>query len=137
MVACAIAGIHPSGRRTTCRDHQPLPGRSAARSRCAAQQRAVSKDRRGSGLAFGVGAYVWWGLCPGFFLLLLPATAPEILAHRFVWSAAFLLVILAVARKLGDLRRLSARTYLQLLAASVLIAINWGTYIWAATHGHV
>ncbi len=97
----------------------------------------MSQEQRRSGLLFGVGAYVWWGLCTGFFLLLLPATAPEILAHRFVWSAIFLLVILAAARKLGDLRRLSARTYLQLLAAAAFIAINWGTYIWAVTHGHV
>ncbi|MDT5015332.1 MAG: chloramphenicol-sensitive protein RarD, partial [Mycobacterium sp.] len=95
------------------------------------------KDTRRSGLLFGAGAYVWWGLCPGFFLLLLPATAPEVLAHRFVWSAVFLFIILAVARRLGDLRRLSARTWLLLLAASVFIAINWGTYIWAVTHGHV
>ena len=65
------------------------------------------------------------GAVPGFFLLLLPATAPEVLAHRFVWSAGFLLVILAAARQLGDLRRLSARTWLQLLAASAFIAINW------------
>ena len=86
---------------------------------------------------FGAGAYVWWGLCPGFFLLLLPASAPEVLAHRIVWSAVFLLVVLVAARRLGDLRRLSARTWLQLLAASALIAINWGTYIWAVTHGHV
>ena len=80
---------------------------------------------------------MWWGLCPGFFLLLLPASAPEILAHRFVWSAVFLLVLLAAVHRLGDLRRLTARTWLQLLAASVLIAINWGTYIWAVTHGRV
>jgi chloramphenicol-sensitive protein RarD len=97
----------------------------------------VSEEQRRSGLLFGAGAYVWWGLCPGFFLLLLPATAPEILAHRFVWSAVFLLVLLAVAHRLGDLRRLTARTWLQLLAASAFIAINWGTYIWAVTHGHV
>jgi chloramphenicol-sensitive protein RarD len=38
---------------------------------------------------------------------------------------------------LGDLRRLTVETWLQLLAASVFIAINWGTYIWAVTHGHV
>jgi chloramphenicol-sensitive protein RarD len=97
----------------------------------------VSDGRRRSGLLFGTGAYVWWGLSPGFFLLLLPATAPEILAHRFVWSAVFLLVLLAIGRRLGDLRRLTRRTWLQLLAASALIAVNWGTYIWAATHGHV
>jgi chloramphenicol-sensitive protein RarD len=96
----------------------------------------VSEPRR-SGLLFGSGAYVWWGLCPGFFLLLLPATAPEVLAHRFVWSAVFILLILAVGRRLGDVRRLSLRTWLQLLAASALIAVNWGTYIWAVTHGHV
>lgn len=94
-------------------------------------------DARRTGLFFGAGAYMWWGLCPGFFLSLLPASAPEVLAHRFVWSAVFLLVILAVARRLGDLRRLSTRTWLQLLAASAFIAINWGTYIWAVTHGHV
>lgn len=88
-------------------------------------------------MLFGAGAYVWWGLCPGFFLLLLPAGAPEVLAHRIVWSALFLLLVLAVARRLGDLRRLTLRTWLQLLAASVLIAINWGTYIYAVTTGHV
>ncbi len=97
----------------------------------------MSDERRRSGLLFGAGAYIWWGLCPGFFLLLLPATAPEILAHRFVWSAVFLLVLLAVVHRLGDLRRLSARSWLQLLAASAFIALNWGTYIWAVTHGHV
>jgi chloramphenicol-sensitive protein RarD len=97
----------------------------------------VSDERRRSGLLFGAGAYIWWGLCPGFFLLLLPATAPEILAHRFVWSAVLLLVLLAVVRRVGDLRRLSARSWLQLLAASAFIALNWGTYIWAVTHGHV
>ncbi|BCI53772.1 protein RarD [Mycolicibacterium litorale] len=94
-------------------------------------------DPRRDGLLFGTGAYVWWGLCPGFFLLLLPAGSLEILAHRIVWSAVFLLLVLAVARRLGDLRRLRWRTWLQLLAASALVSANWGVYIYAATHGHV
>jgi chloramphenicol-sensitive protein RarD len=101
----------------------------------------VTADReppaRGSGVLFGAGAYVWWGLCPGFFPLLLPAGSLEVLAHRIVWSAVCLFVVLLVARRLGDLRRLSGRTWLLLLVASVLISINWGIYIWAATHGHV
>ncbi|MGV9802632.1 EamA family transporter RarD [Mycobacterium sp. NPDC003449] len=82
-------------------------------------------------------AYIFWGLFPGFFVLLLPAGPLEILAHRIVWSAVFLLLVVAVARRLGDLRRLTPRTWLQLLAASALISINWGTYILAATTGHV
>lgn len=90
-----------------------------------------------AGVLFGVGAFAWWGLCPGFFPLLLPAGSPEVLAHRIVWSALCLVIVLVVARRLGDLRTLSARTWLQLAAASVLISINWGLYIYMATHGHV
>jgi chloramphenicol-sensitive protein RarD len=86
---------------------------------------------------FGAGAYVWWGLCPGFFVLLLPAGSLEILAHRIVWSAVFLLVLLAVVHRLGDIKALGLRTWLQLSAASALIALNWGVYIYAVTHGHV
>jgi chloramphenicol-sensitive protein RarD len=86
---------------------------------------------------FGAGAYVWWGLCPGFFILLLPAGSLEILAHRIVWSAVFLVLLLAVVRRLGDLKTLRLRTWLQLAAASALIALNWGVYIYAVTHGHV
>jgi len=92
---------------------------------------------RRSGMLFGIGAFVSWGLFPAFFPLLLPAGSLEVLAHRIVWSAASLVVVLVVARRLGDLRRLSARTWLLLLAASALISTNWGVYIWAATHAHV
>jgi chloramphenicol-sensitive protein RarD len=99
--------------------------------------RSVAESRRRSGVLFGVGAYVWWGLCPGFFPLLLPAGSLEVLAHRIVWSAVCLLLVLVVARRLGDLRRLSGRTWLLLAAASALISVNWGVYIYAATHGHV
>lgn len=97
---------------------------------------SADKSRR-SGALFGAGAFAWWGLCPGFFPLLLPAGSLEVLAHRIVWSAVSLAVVLIVARRLGDLRRLSARTWLLLLAASALISLNWGVYIYAATNGHV
>jgi chloramphenicol-sensitive protein RarD len=88
-------------------------------------------------MLFGAGAFVSWGLFPLFFPLLLPAGSFEVLAHRIVWSAASLFLVLVVARRLGDLRRLGVRAWFQLLAASVLISINWGVYIWAVTHGHV
>ncbi|MDT5266396.1 MAG: chloramphenicol-sensitive protein RarD [Mycobacterium sp.] len=92
---------------------------------------------RRSGMLFGAGAFISWGLFPGFFPLLLPAGSLEVLAHRIVWSAASLFLVLVVARRLGDLRRLGVRAWFLLLAASALISINWGIYIWAVTHGHV
>lgn len=92
---------------------------------------------RRSGVLFGVGAFAWWGLCPGYFPLLLPAGALEVLAHRILWSAVSLVLVLLIARRLGDLRRLGGRTWLQLAAASALVSANWGVYIHAATTGHV
>ena len=41
----------------------------------------------------GVGAYAWWGLFPAFFPLLMPAGSLEVLAHRIVWSASCLMVV--------------------------------------------
>jgi chloramphenicol-sensitive protein RarD len=94
-------------------------------------------DTRRSGLLFGVGAYASWGLFPAFFPLLKPASAFEILAHRIVWCFALMVVVVAAVRRLGDLRRMSKRTWLLLTAASALISVNWVIYIYAVNNGHV
>ena len=93
--------------------------------------------RRRSGLLFGAGAYCMWGMFPAFFPLLKPAGAFEILAHRIVWSFALMVIVIAAARRLGDVRTLSARTWVQLVCASILIAVNWVIYIYAVNNGHV
>jgi chloramphenicol-sensitive protein RarD len=94
-------------------------------------------DTRRSGLLFGVGAYASWGLFPAFFPLLKPAGAIEILAHRIVWCFVLMVVVVAAVRRLGDLRRISRRTWLLLTAASALISVNWVIYIYAVNNGHV
>ena len=94
-------------------------------------------DTRRAGLLFGVGAYASWGLFPAFFPLLKPASAFEILAHRIVWCFALMVVVVAAVRRLGDLRRMSPRTWLLLTAASALISVNWVIYIYAVNNGHV
>lgn len=94
-------------------------------------------DARKSGLLFGVGAYACWGMFPAFFPLLKPAGAVEILAHRIVWCFALMVVVIAVVRRLGDLRAITGRTWLLLTFASGLISINWVIYIYAVNNGHV
>ena len=56
----------------------------------------MSQHRRG--YLFGIGAYVSWGFFPLYFKLLRPAGPLEILAHRVVWSALFVAVLLTLAR---------------------------------------
>jgi chloramphenicol-sensitive protein RarD len=95
------------------------------------------KPVRRSGLLYGLGAYGSWGLFPAFFPLLKPAGAVEVLAHRIVWSLVFMVAVLAVVRRLGDIRAISGRVWVLLICASALISINWGIYVYAVNNGHV
>lgn len=90
-----------------------------------------------SGLLFGVGAYGMWGLFPAFFPLLKPAGAVEVLAHRIIWSFLLMVIVVAAARRLGELTAISGRTWLLLTAAAALISVNWVIYVYAVNNGHV
>jgi chloramphenicol-sensitive protein RarD len=98
---------------------------------------AAAQRTSRSGLLFGIGAYGSWGLFPAFFPLLKPASALEVLAHRIVWTVAFMVIVLVMVRRVRDLRAIGGREWLLLAAASALISANWGTYIYAVTNGHV
>ncbi|GAA2004901.1 EamA family transporter RarD [Nakamurella flavida] len=87
-------------------------------------------------MAFGVAAYLIWGLFPLYWPLLHPAGALEILAHRMIWSLAVMAVVMTVTRGWPALR-VPARVWVLVAAAAVLIAVNWGVYIWAVNNGRV
>ncbi len=89
------------------------------------------------GVFFGVAAYLMWGLFPLYWPLLEPATAGEILAHRMVWSLVVMSLVVTVLRQWSEIRRMAGRTWLLVMAGSILISINWGVYIFAVNSGHV
>ena len=89
------------------------------------------------GLLYAIGAYGTWGMFPVFFPLLAPADAPEVLAHRILWTAVFMAGLLVVVGRMSDLRAIKPRTWLLLACASVLISVNWLVYVYAVTNGHV
>lgn len=90
-----------------------------------------------SGLIYGLAAYGLWGVFPAFFNLLAPAGAPEVLAHRVVWTVVLMVVVLAVIGRLRDLRAITGRTWFLLTCASALISTNWLIYIVAVNSDHV
>ncbi|MFD5542780.1 EamA family transporter RarD [Streptomyces sp. NPDC127079] len=101
--------------------------------------RGESKGEQRAGLLNGIAAYGMWGLVPLFWPLLKPAGSVEILAHRMVWSLAFVTAALAFVRRwawAGELLRQPRRLALVAVAAAV-ITVNWGVYIWAVNAGHV
>lgn len=101
---------------------------------------ASPEHRRG--VALGVTAYGLWGLFPLYWTLLGSAGALETLAHRMVWSLVVVFAVLWWLRRgtmFATVRAvLASRRRLGLLAlAAVLIALNWGGYIWGVNNGRV
>lgn len=90
-----------------------------------------------AGLAYGVGAYLLWGLFPAFFGLLVFAGPVEILAHRILWTLVVMLVVLLISGRLRRMRGISRRTWLLAGAASLAISLNWGVYVYGVTSGQV
>ena len=91
------------------------------------------------GILFASLAYVCWGLFPLYFKQLSDVPAMEVLVHRVVWSLLFVLVILAARRQWAWLREALARPQVitAFAVSALLLSVNWLTYIWAVTHGHV
>ena len=94
-------------------------------------------DRRGMWVA--VGAYVLWGVMPLYWHLLKTVPSLQIVLHRIAWSALFVGGYLLWRDGRGWLRRTLAQPRLawMLALSGVLIAFNWGLYIWAVNAGHV
>ncbi|WP_062383697.1 EamA family transporter RarD [Demequina iriomotensis] len=94
-------------------------------------------DRRG--LAYGASAYFIWGLFPIFMAALEPAGALEIVAWRAISSLVVCLAIVAVIRGWSRVMTVvrDGRVMLRLVAASALIAVNWGVMVYAVVTDRV
>ena len=91
------------------------------------------------GIFYGVGAYLLWGLLPIFWKSLHHVPALEILAHRMVWSLAFVVILLAAQghwRWLMPVLR-NGRVLLTFTVSALLLSLNWFIYIWAVNAGHI
>jgi chloramphenicol-sensitive protein RarD len=95
------------------------------------------EQRRGVWLA--VAAFAFWGLSPLYWDLLSSVAALDILSHRVVWSVPLLIGIIAGRRRLGVLHQSlrTSGTAAIALAGGMLLAVNWGVFIWAVTADRV
>jgi chloramphenicol-sensitive protein RarD len=99
----------------------------------------IQRAEERSGLIAGIAAFVTWGLVPVYWKLLQRVPAPEILGHRFVWTSAFLIILLSWQQRWPEVRDAgrSRRTMSHCLTSGVMIAINWFFFIWAVNIGRV
>lgn len=91
------------------------------------------------GVFYAVFAFVFWGIVPVYFKLLQQVPSFEVLMHRVIWSVVFLFFILW---KKNEFKKLfiifkNKKLCFYLFVSSVVIAINWLTFIWAIQNNQI
>lgn len=84
-------------------------------------------------------AFLIWGLFPFYLRPLTHVPALEIIAHRIVWCVLFVMGWLAWKARLGEVSAAfrNPGVLWRLLLSAILIAANWGIYVWAVSNGRV
>lgn len=85
------------------------------------------------GVIYGVLAYTIWGCFPLYFALFEGIPAWEVLIHRILWSCVFMVGLVSALRRWQPIRDALVRPERlgRVLGCAVLIALNWGVFIYA------
>ena len=91
------------------------------------------------GVLFAICAYGIWGILPIYWKTIDLVPASQILSHRIIWSFVFLSIIILFKKEVSAfyLAIKSKKTLAIFSIASVLISINWLTYIWGVNAGYI
>ena len=83
--------------------------------------------------------YVLWGALPLFWGYLGELSPLCVLGYRILFSLVFISLYLFCSKRWGEaLQTLRSRSEMIWLTASgLVIAVNWGSFIWAVNSGHV
>ena len=95
------------------------------------------------GIIFAASSYLIWGILPIYWRLIDHFNAYEILAHRIIWSFVFMVVLILALNKTHELKVQTIqllqhkKAAISLFVAGIVIAVNWGLFIWAVSNHHV
>jgi len=91
------------------------------------------------GVFYALGAYFIWGIAPAYFKLVKEVPPTEIMTHRVIWSALFMLVLITLSRSWRQVRSVIAQPKKVLLLALTAVTIggNWLLFIWAVNNQHM
>ena len=88
------------------------------------------------GSLFTIGASLWWGVIGVFYFKFVSFASPlELTIHRTIWTALLLIITTSYYSKWSEFKKLIKKTQnlLILLLTSILISINWFTWLYAVS----
>jgi chloramphenicol-sensitive protein RarD len=103
----------------------------------------LSNDKT-RGTATAISAYVIWGFLVLYWKLIDDIPPLDVICYRIIWTPAFVLLLFSVLPKprgifIGELKGFfrNPSQMLRMFAASVLISVNWLTYLVAVNNNQV
>ncbi|MBM7601139.1 chloramphenicol-sensitive protein RarD [Virgibacillus halotolerans] len=103
----------------------------------------MNSNQEKIGIIYTIGAYILWGFLPIYWKFIDSVSPGEILANRIVWSFVFMIVIVLFTRNwhgfIKECKQIikDKKALIGISLASILISLNWLTYIWAVNTDHV
>ena len=84
-------------------------------------------------------SFLIWGALVIYWHQLSSVNPLEVVAHRAVWSLVLTAVLVLITQKTGEVIRIlkNPKNILPLILSSILIACNWGLFIWAVAHDKI
>lgn len=84
-------------------------------------------------------SFLIWGALVIYWHHLSSVNPLEVVAHRAIWSLVFTAVLIVITKKAGEVIRVlkNPRNILPLILSSILIAGNWGLFIWAVANDKI
>ena len=99
---------------------------------------AVPAQTDRTGFLQGLFCYLIWGFMSLYWNLLSAVPALEVLSWRMAWSAVFVILLCVAVKRTRFLYLLKdPRAVRTFVASGLIITVNWGVYVWAASTGHV
>jgi chloramphenicol-sensitive protein RarD len=90
------------------------------------------------GLEAAIVAYVMWGMLTLYWKQLGDFDPVELVGWRISTAALVMTAVLLLTGRVANLRLLLDRgTLASVVAASLLLTVNWSTYVWAVANDHV
>ena len=96
-------------------------------------------DQAKHGVIYALLAYTMWGIAPLFFKQMQFMPSLEILAHRVIWSALLLVVIIGIRNNLHKVKAIvkNPRQISILMVSACLLGFNWWLFIWSINNDHI
>lgn len=124
---------------TSQEQHEPIPVYECETGAPVPDPQPEPHSEVGAGLAYALGAYVWWGFIAIYFKAVAHVAPLNVLSQRIFWCSVMLAPLLVLRGQWGDVIRFVKlkSAWRPLVFATVLIAANWGIFIYAVSENRL